>query len=165
MPDGAERAAPSGRDRVEIGFGLFLLALAALVLWGARSIRPAIYDSLGSAALPVAAAGIVGGLVLWALVSAVTRPVGPLDRTRPAAAVHDRPVLALGFLVLTVLFALLLSSGLLGFSLAGFLYLAASGLLLARRGGRTAVTVVAIAAVLAFGGGLLFTRFFYIALP
>ncbi len=155
----------SGRiDRVEVGFGLFLIALGGLVLWGARSIKPAIYDNLGSAALPVAAALLVMALVAWSLLLVVRRRSAPPPAVEAAAA-HDHPGLALGFLAITIAFAGLLGSGLFGFAITGFLYLAASGLLLARRGGRAALVIIAIAAVLAFGGAFLFTRFFYIALP
>lgn len=149
-------------DRVEVGFGLFLIALGGLVLWGARSIKPAIYDNLGSAALPVTAALLVIALVGGSLVQIFRRPP---EAPAETAQAHDRPLLGWGFFAVTLAFAALMGSGVMSFALTGFLYLAASGLLLARRGGRTALIVIAIAAILGFGGHHLFTRFFYIALP
>jgi hypothetical protein len=162
---GGKQAMPGGRlDPVEVGFAAFLVALSGLFLWGARSIKPAIYDNLGSAALPVTAALLVIGLVGWSLWQAVQRRAEE-PPAADAVAIHDRPGLGFGFLALTLGFAALLGSGLLGFALAGFLYLAASGLLLARKAGKTAVILLAIAACLGFGGQYLFTHFFYIALP
>ncbi len=163
---GGMKGMPGGRlDPAEVGFAAFLVGLSGLFLWGARSIKPAIYDNLGSAALPVTAALLVVALVGWSLWQAVRRRAEELPAAAEAAAVHDHPGLGVGFLALTFGFAALLGTGLLGFALAGFLYLAASGLLLARKGGKTAVILLAIAACLGFGGQYLFTRFFYIALP
>lgn len=157
---------PGGRiDPAEVGFAAFLVGLSGLFLWGARSIKPAIYDNLGSAALPVTAALLVIGLVGWSLWQAVQRRAEGPPAAAEAIAIHDQPGLGFGFLALTLGFAALLGTGWLGFALAGFLYLAASGLLLARKGGKTAVILLAIAACLGFGGQYLFTRFFYIALP
>ena len=152
-------------DPAEVGFAAFLVALSGLFLWGARSIKPAIYDNLGSAALPVTAALLVIGLVGWSLWQAFQRRAEGPPVVVEAVASHDQPGLGLAFLALTLGFAALLGTGLLGFAWSGFLYLAASGLLLARKGGKTAVILLAIAACLGFGGQYLFTRFFYIALP
>lgn len=166
MTDTGRTADPNRRrDHIEIGFGLFLIALCGLVLWGARSIRPAVYDPLGSAALPVAAALIVGGLTLVVLLRSFRRPPRPVDEAERVAVRNDRPSLAIAFLGLTVLYVLVLSLGIGGFAVASAAFLAASGLLLARSAGRTALAVIAIALVLSLGGAYLFTHFFYIALP
>lgn len=154
-------------DWAETGFGLFLLVLCGAVLWGARSIKPAIYDDLGSAALPVAAAVLVAAMTVWTLWRSIMAPgagsAARIDAT--ATATHDQPALALGFVAITVAYAALLTIGWGGFTLPSLAYLAAGGLLLARSGGPIAAIVIVIALALSVGGGLLFTRFFYIALP
>jgi len=163
--DDEGRLPRSRPDRVETGFGLFLLAVCGAVLWAARSIRPAIYDSLGSAALPVAAALLVAAMTVLTLWRSLRSPRSGPSPEEAAAAGRDRPALALGFVAITSAYAALLSLGWGGFALSSALYLTAGGLLLARTGGRMAAIVVAIALALSIGGGLLFTRFFYIALP
>jgi hypothetical protein len=166
MATDTEGRRPRARiDWAETGFGLFLLALCGVVLLGARSIKPAIYDNLGSAALPVAAAVLVAAMTVWTLWRSLMSPgAGPAPPDDDAAT-HDRPAIALGFVAITAAYAALLTLGWGGFTLLSLLYLAAGGLLLARAGGRTAAIVVAIALTLSVGGGFLFTRFFYIALP
>lgn len=166
MATDTEGRRPRSRiDWAETGFGLFLLALCGAVLWGARSIKPAIYDNLGSAALPVAAAILVAAMTVWTLWRSLMSPVAGPAPAEAEAATHDRPALALGFAAITAAYAAMLSVGWGGFTLLSLLYLAAGGLLLARASGRMAAVVVAIALTLSVGGGLLFTRFFYIALP
>ena len=166
MATDTEGRQPRARiDWAETGFGLFLLALCGAVLWGARSIKPAIYDNLGSAALPVAAAILVAAMTVWTLWRSLMSPGPDLAPSEDPGAAYDRPALALGFVAITVAYAGVLSLGWFGFTLSSLAYLAAGGLLLARAGGRMAAIVVAIAVTLSVGGGLLFTRFFYIALP
>ena len=73
--------------RADTELGLLLVCVSALVAWAARSIGPPLYDPMGSAALPYAAATFLGGCGLWLLLR------GGRDET-VGSAVEAMPELA-----------------------------------------------------------------------
>jgi hypothetical protein len=149
----------------EICFSLTLLGVVALVVRGARDIPPAVYDPVGSAALPLAAAAIVGAGAATMLGDGIRLLRGKSPPPADPEAPRERAGIAIGLVGAFAAYILLMSATPLGFRWATFLFLVASGLILARDRRRMFATVLAVAAAIAVGGHYLFTTFFFIALP
>jgi putative tricarboxylic transport membrane protein len=148
----------------DIALAIFLLAVAAVVGWGARSIAPPLYDPLGSAALPLAGCAILTVIAIHLLVGALRSL--PVAAPTPAPAAPPRYRLALALVLLVLGYVGAMSSGVAGFRWATLAFLVASGFLLAAGRARSlALPIIAVALVIAFGGYALFTRLFFIDLP
>lgn len=154
---------------VEAGVAVLLVAVAALVLAGTRDIAPALYDPLGSAAMPRAAAGLVVVLalaMLWRAVARLRAESGlRAGGGRPPEPVAGRNGLAAAFLASTVAYAGVMQAGWLGYRDATLLFFVVTGLTLARGRRHLVLPILVIAAVIGVGGHYLFTRLFYVALP
>ena len=141
-------------------FPIALVGICGLYLIGARSIPPPIYDALGSAALPVAAALVVAALALVGAVRDASRPA-PAD----GEAALDRNALAAAFAALTVTYVAAMATRLLDYAAATAAFTFLAVLLLARGRRSALMPAAALAILLGYGGRALFTRFFYVALP
>lgn len=152
----------------EAGFAALAIAIGGLVLAGARDIPPALYDPLGSAALPGAAAGLVILLALAMLARAAATlhfaMVGERPSPGPVPA-PERNGLAAAFLVTTIAYAAVMQVGWLGYREATLAFLVASGLMLARGRRRLILPILVTALAISIGGYQLFTHLFYVALP
>lgn len=148
----------------DVALAIFLLGVAAMVGWGARSIAPPLYDPLGSAALPLAGCAILSAIAINLLVRALRSLPGAARAPSPAAP--PRHGLALGLVLLVIGYVGTMSFGVAGFRWATLVFLVAAGFLLAAGNARRlALPIVAVALVFALGGYALFTRFFFIDLP
>ena len=148
--------------RADTELGLLLVCVSALVAWAARSIGPPLYDPMGSAALPYAAATFLGGCGLWLLLRAFQQREAAVAPPVPAAA--PRHALAAQFLLLMLVYAASMQT--LGYRWSTLAFVWLSVMLLAQhelRGQWFAALLLAI--VLGFGAFWLFTRFFFIDLP
>jgi putative tricarboxylic transport membrane protein len=142
-----------------------LVALAGLVMLGARDIPPPIYDPLGSAAMPVIVAGLIA---ILAVVDAGQRILAARHARAENAREEQLPErlrLAAAFSVLAVAYVAAMSTGMLGFEGATALFAVGSMLLLARFRRSAILPAIVIAAMIAFGGYWFFTQLFFVALP
>lgn len=153
---------------VEAGFAAVAIAIGGLVLAGTRDIPPALYDPLGSAALPCAAAGLVILLALTMAVRSLSR-LRAATTGRPAhaetAAAPERNLLAAGFVGATIAYAAAMQAGWLGYREATLAFFVVAGLMLARGRRRLVVPILVTALAISVGGYQLFTQLFYVALP
>lgn len=133
-------------------------AVAAILLVGARSIAPPLFDPVGSAALPracaVALLGIGFGTVLqsWLRGAAVSTAVSARFR-----------IATLGTLALMILYILAMQIGL-GFVLPtiGFVALAVP---LVSGSKRSIPLGIALALILGYGAAWIFSEVFFVDLP
>lgn len=128
MTEGSEPRHPSGvarrPDRAGIGIGLFLLILAAVLVWDAARLPPATgYSGMGPADTPRVVALGLALLGLWTMWEAFRAPAGP-------APAQDVPPLLwiVGGLALQLV---LVKSA--GFSIAGGLLFACTAAAFGRR--------------------------------
>ena len=154
---------PSRTPRFDIGVALVLIAVSALVWWESRKIAPPFFDPLGSAALPRAAAGLITLLALLVFARAVMglrHGVGGVT-----ADYRPRPDLAIGIVILAMLYIGAMDFGWLAFPWAtmGFVFL--SGAILGGFDRRIMAISAVIAITLGGGCAYLFRYVFYIDLP
>ena len=168
MSDGGQ---PRGARRLAVGIGYDAWFVAGLglvaggvLLAGAGSIAPPIFDPLGSAAVP--RAGAICLMIIGLLV-----PVQQWARERrlPAAGDPARTpagatrVATLGMFSAMVSYLLAMGAGL-GFAPATVIFTIVAIPLVAARW-RLIPVAVAVALVLGFGSEWLFTRVFFVDLP
>ncbi|MBD3625530.1 tripartite tricarboxylate transporter TctB family protein [Halovulum sp. GXIMD14794] len=147
------KARPDGSALFVAGLGL---GIGAVLLIGAGSIAPPMFDPVGSAALPRACAVALIGLGLGTALQSALRgiPSGGAGAIRPAT---------IGLVGLMVAYVLAMELGL-GFALATILFTAAAIPLVARSR-RLLIFSVPIALVLGLGAQWLFTSVFFVDLP
>lgn len=147
------KARPDGSALFVAGLGL---GIGAVLLIGAGSIAPPMFDPVGSAALPRACAVALIGLGLGTALQSALRGIasGGAGAIRPAT---------IGLVGLMVAYVLAMELGL-GFALATILFTAAAIPLVARSR-RLLIFSVPIALVLGLGAQWLFTSVFFVDLP
>ena len=154
---------PSRTPRFDIGVALVLIAVSALMWWESYKIAPPFYDPLGSAAMPRVAAVLITALAILVVVRAVVglRRVGRARST----GYRPRPDLAVGIVVLSILYIGVMDFGLIGFPWATMAFVFLSGALLG--GFQRRIMAISAAIAIALGGGcaFLFRYVFYIDLP
>lgn len=157
---------------VDLLFGLAVLALAAVVWWGAASLPPPRYEPLGSAALPRGLAVAMAGLALVVIVRAVLRRpavTGQAVVSERAAAsdagFRRRPGRAAGAFALLVAYVLVLDLGLASFVPASCVAFILIGGVLTGFEWRRLPWLAGFVILLVIALQLVFTRIFYIDLP
>ena len=153
------------RALVDIVFGTLLIVLAGVVWASVAQLPPPFFDSLGSAAFPKALAAIIALLSCIVLAQGAMAWRASEPSEREPLPYRQRFDLAVGFIVLTVLYAAVMEFDLLGFAWATTLFVFAGGTALGRFRLRETILSAAIAVLLGFGGWYLFTQVFYIDLP
>ncbi|MEO7243416.1 MAG: tripartite tricarboxylate transporter TctB family protein [Variovorax sp.] len=174
--------APTADAWVDVIVGLALIGLAAVLWIGSLSIGAPFFDPLGSAAVPRACAVLIAAFSLTMVLQAAgklrraRRARGALPQEPSAQALTEeviaeaatwrrRPWLAFAFVVLCGAYMAVMQWRLAGFRVATGVFVLASVVLLGGFKPRTLVIGAILALLLAIGGHLLFTRFFYIDLP
>jgi hypothetical protein len=151
-------------------FAVGSAVLAAAVYFDARDIPESPFDPLGSAAFPLALAGL---LAAFAVVQLARLALGAATGASSVALVHGldgegthrrRVDLAVAIFAMTVAYAIALAAGI-GFLVSTVVYIAASGAVLTLRDRRAAVKVAAIGAVLGVAIWSLFTYVFLLQWP
>jgi NhaP-type Na+/H+ or K+/H+ antiporter len=144
--------------------------LAAAVYVDARDIPESPFDPLGSAAFPLALAGLLAAL---AIVQLARLAFGAATGASSVALVHGlddegahrrRIDLAAAIFALTVVYAIALAAGI-GFLAATVVYIAAAGAALTLRDRRAAAKAAGIGAVLGVAIWFLFTHVFLLQWP
>lgn len=141
------------------------IALAGLVLWGAKDIPPPFFDPLGSAAVPKAVAYV---LILLALGIGIRRYFQnkSFERERSAEeGFKPEPILAVAVVGSSILYTLAMGAGWIGFRWGTIIYVFATGSILAKGNYRIMVTSLILGLLFGIGGQYLFTKIFYIDLP
>ena len=141
------------------------IALAGLVLWGARDIPPPFFDPLGSAAVPKATAYILIALALGIAIRQLIQ-----NKRSPGAETKDEgfqlePLRAMGVVALSILYTLGMGTGVLGFKWGTILYISLTGILLSKGNKAVMIVGLVLGLLFGFGGSYLFTEYFYIDLP
>lgn len=154
---------------LEIVVALILIGFSALIYYGTLELPAPRFEPLGSASVPQGLAVIMAVLCgVW-----LARSVLMLRQSQPAASETDEPAdmpkrhpyLAAAVFVVTIVFVAVMDLGLLGFNIAGILYMTVIGYLLTHRNVRQLPWVVGYALVLVTLCDYVFTQFFYINLP
>ncbi|MBE0530442.1 MAG: tripartite tricarboxylate transporter TctB family protein [Rhodospirillales bacterium] len=154
---------PSRTPRVDIVVAVTLLALAGLVWWESRRIAPPFFDPLGSAAFPRAAAILISALATVVLIRAA---MGLRLGVRPPTIPYrPRPDLAIGVVLLAVLYVGAMDLKVLGFPWATMIFVFLSGAALGGFDRRIMAYSAAIAVALGGGCTYLLRDVFYIDLP
>ena len=154
---------PSRTPRFDIGVALVLIVVSALVWWESRKIAPPFFDPLGSAALPRAAAVLITLLALLVLVRAI---VGLRHGVGVAVPEYrPRPDLAIGIVILAMLYIGAMDFGWLAFPWATMAFVFISGAMLGGFDRRIMAVSAGIAITLGGGCAYLFRYVFYIDLP
>jgi len=152
------------KQAAELGSGLFFIVLGGVVLWETRNIPHGVFEPLGAAPIPRAVAGIV---VILAAVMLAERWWRRSSDTEMASTEAARPRLAVagGFCILTLIYAVALSLGLVSYALATTGFVVVASLLL--NGFRPMGLIVGLLLGLVAGFGLqtLFTQLFVVDLP
>lgn len=151
----------------EIAFGICLIAFSALIYIGALELPAPKYEPLGSAALPKILAA------LMALLSAVMigraainlRAIVPTNAGQSDSAVKRHYALSLIVFLTTIAFVAIMDFGLLGFNVAGIIFLSFVCWLMTHRDLKKLPWIVGYAVILVTGCTYVFTEFFYIDLP
>lgn len=159
------RLGPAGWDIVT---GIALLGLSAVVLWQAERLPPPIFDPIGSAFLPRAVALVIAGLSLVMIAGALSAARAELAQDNgggDAAGSRSAAGRGLAVVVMLAVYGVLLESGMVGFTAATALFVAATGTLLSRGNHRVMVASVVTGIVLAVACRYVFTQIFYIDLP
>ncbi len=151
-------------------FAIGSAVLAAAVYFDARDIPESPFDPLGSAAFPLALAGLLAAL---AVVQLGRLAFGAATGASSVALVHGldgegahrrRVDLAATIFTMTVVYAIALAAGI-GFLAATVVYIAAAGAALTLRDRRAKAKVAAIGAVLGVAIWFLFTHVFLLQWP
>jgi len=158
----AGRASPL----TDLALGLCLIVVCGAVLWEARSIRPGVFEPLGSAPIPQATAGLI---TLLALV-VMGRALHALFRRPPAPPADGeeltlRPLDAAAVILLTTLYILAMALRVVDFAILTALFLLVTIGVLTRFERRLLPLVVVLALVVGFGCQYVFTRIFVVDLP
>lgn len=152
---------PSIQDYV---ISLCTIALAGLVLWGARDIPPPFFDPLGSAAVPKACAYLLIALALGISLRRFFENK-PFHEEDDEEGYKHEPLLAVGMVALSVAYTFAMSSGWMGFKWGTVIYIFATGSILAKGNYKVMGISLALGLIFGFGGYWLFTNLFYIDLP
>lgn len=140
------------------------IALAGLMLWGARDIPPPFFDPLGSAAVPKACAYVLIVLALGISLRRFFENHAPVVDEDEEAYRHE-PLLALAVVGLSVLYTLAMGAGWIGFKWGTVLYIFATGSALAKGNIKVMAISLVIGLTFGIGGYWLFTNLYYIDLP
>lgn len=161
---------PAPHRAADAVFAIGAAVLAAAVYIDARDIPESPFDPLGSAAFPLALAGLLAAL---AIVQLARLALGAATGASNVALVHGldgdgdhrrRVDLAVAIFAMTVAYAVALALSV-GFLLSTVVYIAASGVALTVRDRRTRAKVAAIGAVLGVAIWSLFTHVFLLQWP
>lgn len=147
--------------RLDIGLGLFLITVCAVVLWESRTIPPGSFEPLGSAPVPQVTALLIILLALSVIVRAcLAPPAGEGGRDAEL-----RPLDAAGFVLLTLVYVGAIHLRLATFGVISTIFLVLTIGFLTRFQPRLMPAVVVVALITAFGCQYLFTRVFIVDLP
>ncbi len=154
--------------KADLGFALLILAVSAIVWWGTAGLLPPKWEPLGSASVPRGIAAVMALLAL-ALAGqaalALRRARPPRSDARAGGSAPNHWGRALATVVLTVLFVVVMQTGLLDFLWAATLFVALVTLTLAKPSLRGALMAIAFAILLVGLCDVVFTHVFYVDLP
>lgn len=150
--------------KLDIGLSIFLITVCGIILWQAAKLPPGVFEPLGSAPVPKTVAWIIIGLCVIVIVNAIRKMrlgIGP----KPEGGFEPRPLDAVGVLVMTALYVLVMQYRLTSFAIATTIMLIVTIGFLNRFRLSTMPWAVGIALTVAFGCQYLFTRVFVVDLP
>lgn len=152
-------------------FGGVMLILAVVVFVTAWQLPPSLFDPLGPGAFPLLVSGLMAMLALiqlgrLALGLATGRSATSIIQGMGGDADHrQRPWLAAGLYMLTVVYALALAYAKVGFLLPTVVYIGILGFALSQRTRKDGLTAIAVAIVGGVGTWYLFTKIFLVLWP
>lgn len=150
----------------EIAFAIVLIAFSGLIYLGTADLPPPKFEPLGSAALPRALSGIMALLSLIMMGRAVYQLKRSKAEAKPKPnAIKSHNMLSLGVFVATLVFVAVMDFGLLGFNIAGIIFLTFVAWLMTHRDMRKLPWIAGYAVVMITACTYVFTKFFYINLP
>ncbi len=155
--------AARGSPRFDLGFGAFLVAVCAVVLWEARDIPPGSFEPLGSGPAPRAAAWHSIGLTLTVMLRAWRALRAAAPAGEPGVAPRWADAIMVG--ALTVVYALALHLRIGRFDVLSTCYLFVTIGLLLRFSRRSLPIVAVVSAIVGFGCQIVFTKVFIVDLP
>ncbi len=158
----------------KLGDALFsgvMLILAVVVFATAWQLPPSLFDPLGPGAFPLLVSGLMAMLALiqlgrLALGLATGRSATSIIQGMGGDAEYrQRPWLAAGLYVLTIVYALALAYAKVGFLAPTALYIGILGFALSQRTRKDGLTAIAVAIIGGVGTWYLFTKIFLVLWP
>lgn len=151
------------RDRI---LGCVLIALCGLVYWGTMDLPPPTYEPIGPAALPRLLAIVVAVLSLPLVIKPASYPQSVSRETEQGGEViRPTPWMAVALMALSVVFAMVMQSRMVPFSILATAYLVVvMGVMTRFRRSAWLVTLI-VSPVIGFGLEYIFTHIFIIDLP
>jgi putative tricarboxylic transport membrane protein len=168
MSDLKDRLWSAGWRRADLFLAVALILLSTAVIDQANRMPPPFFDPLGSAAVPRFVASI---LILLALAVLGRCLLTPVDRGGPGPDENSdgrrvtTPLIALGAVLIPVLYVAAMHYQILGFAPASTLFVIALGATLSRGRTATVLWMAPVAVIVGYGLNYLLTGVFYIDLP
>ena len=151
--------------KLDIGVSAALIVISVAVYWVSLSMPPAFYDPIGPAAFPRALSVTICFLSIILIINALRLPSGESIQAARQPAHRRRSDLAVGSVVLTGVYVLLLTLRHLSFAVSTTVFLISFIMLLMPFDRRRLLNATIIALLMGFCGGYIFTHVFYIDLP